>query len=694
MNGRQWKRIIGVAVVILILAASPVLAGPLAPEADLGTAFTYQGRLLESDAPAAGPVDLIFALHSHATADVQLGLSQTIADQELVDGYFTVQLDFGDVFDNTALWLDVQIRPGAEEGAYTPLEPRQALMAVPQAQFAQEAQTASWTGITGLPGGFDDDVDDDTLGALTLCDSGDIAAWNGSAWACAEQGGGGSFWSLSGNSGTTPGTHVLGTTDNVGLHLAVNNDPVLRLLPGASSPNIVGGYDGNAITAGVSGAFIGAGGYSTKGNTVTDDWGIVVGGTENTAGLPDAVLNNASYAVVVGGQANEASGSYAFVGGGSINEASGGFSTVPGGMGNSAVGEFSLAMGFRGQALHDGAFVWSDSTDANFDSAGDDTFNVRTTGGAHFFVGDGDLTVADTPLGAPPPVSISGDGVTVIDSTSAGLMLDVSNAGGPAIAGTSGTGSSIGMAYSPAVLGNSQYGIGVAGLSHSSHGIIGETDAALNEAAGVYGHNRQTAGYRNYGVMGESEATIGVGVYGTSAEALGYGVRAENTHASGVALDVSGSGIIQSTAPTVIKANPLNAVVTGKTALVLNPSENGYLDVTSTSAGEYPLLIPVDVPAQLYGRAMSVYEVEIWYKCESSSSYINITTLRSLQAGTATTLFTEGNNQTSITWKSYTLSSSATPVINGSTFLRLDLTFDSTAHYILIGEITLKLVQD
>jgi len=142
MNGRQWKRIIGLAVVILILAASPVLADPLAPEAALGTAFTYQGRLLENDAPAVGPVDLVFALHSHATADAPVGTSQAVNDKELVDGYFTVQLDFGDVFNSTALWLDIQVRPGAETGTYTSLEPRQPLMAAPQAQFAQEAQTA------------------------------------------------------------------------------------------------------------------------------------------------------------------------------------------------------------------------------------------------------------------------------------------------------------------------------------------------------------------------------------------------------------------------------------------------------------------------------------------------------------------------------------------------------------------------
>ena len=125
----------------------------------------------------------------------------------------------------------------------------------------------------------------------------------------------------------------------------------------------------------------------------------------------------------------------------------------------------------------------------------------------------------------------------------------------------------------------------------------------------------------------------------------------------------------------------------------MNPSENGYLDVASTSVGTYQVMIPVDVPAQLYGRAMSVDEVGIWYRCENSSSYIDITTLRSLEAGTAKDLFTEFGDQKSTSGTSYYLSGS-TPMINGSIFLRLDLTFASTTHYIYIGEITLTLVQD
>ncbi|MEA3339117.1 MAG: hypothetical protein U9R15_04040 [Chloroflexota bacterium] len=39
-----------------------------------------------------------------------------------------------------------------------------------------------------------------------------------------ETGAGGDYWSLTGNAGTTPGIHFLGTTDEVSLTLAVNGN--------------------------------------------------------------------------------------------------------------------------------------------------------------------------------------------------------------------------------------------------------------------------------------------------------------------------------------------------------------------------------------------------------------------------------------------------------------------------------------
>lgn len=54
-------------------------------------------------------------------------------DVAVSDGLFTVELDFGAVFDGVALWLEIAVRPGASTGGYTILSPRQPLTAAPYA---------------------------------------------------------------------------------------------------------------------------------------------------------------------------------------------------------------------------------------------------------------------------------------------------------------------------------------------------------------------------------------------------------------------------------------------------------------------------------------------------------------------------------------------------------------------------------
>jgi hypothetical protein len=46
-------------------------------------------------------------------------------------------LDFGAVFNDTAYWLEIGVRPGASSGAYTDLTPRQPITAAPYALYAQ-----------------------------------------------------------------------------------------------------------------------------------------------------------------------------------------------------------------------------------------------------------------------------------------------------------------------------------------------------------------------------------------------------------------------------------------------------------------------------------------------------------------------------------------------------------------------------
>jgi hypothetical protein len=146
-------------------------------------------------------------------------------------------------------------------------------------------------------------------------------------------------WALTGNAGTNPATNFLGTTDNIALEIRVNNARALRIepatsviCPGAICPNIIMGFSGNSVGAGVIGATIGGGGRAgnTCGptgnqpcyNRVTNDFGTVGGGSTNTA-------SNA-HATVGGGDGNTASGATATVGGGFHNTAAGDYSFVVG----------------------------------------------------------------------------------------------------------------------------------------------------------------------------------------------------------------------------------------------------------------------------------------------------------------------------------------------------------------------------
>jgi hypothetical protein len=203
-----------------------------------------------------------------------------------------------------------------------------------------ELQTTSlpWSSITSKPVGFADDIDNDILGGLS-CANGDIAKWDGVAWHCAsDDTGAGSFWALTGDSGTTPGTNFLGTTDNQALEFRVDNARALRLEPG-TSPSVIGGYSGNSATAGAVGTTIGGGGGASALNRVTDDYGTVGGGRNNQAGDNAGTPSDRAYATIGGGASNTASHLYATVGGGYMNTAGGPDATVAGGYHNSASGD-------------------------------------------------------------------------------------------------------------------------------------------------------------------------------------------------------------------------------------------------------------------------------------------------------------------------------------------------------------------
>lgn len=174
-------------------------------------------------------------------------------------------------------------------------------------------------------------------------------------------------WLLNGNAGTTVGTQFVGTLDNQPLEFKANGLRALRLEPNPTSPNVLGGFNGNIISNGVAGAVIGGGGSVTNLNRVGGSYSAVLAGYNNLAYRGSAVIaggdnNLAAHdrATVSGGFSNWAVGQLSVVAGGAQNLASGVGSIVAGGSQNRATGDFSVAMGNNVTASNTSAIALGD----------------------------------------------------------------------------------------------------------------------------------------------------------------------------------------------------------------------------------------------------------------------------------------------------------------------------------------------
>ncbi|MFN0134948.1 MAG: hypothetical protein ACKVS9_02400 [Phycisphaerae bacterium] len=131
-----------------IAAASTVFA-----QTAIGTAFSYQGQLRDNDAPASGDYDLQFRLFNDST---QVGSTICVDNVAVVDGLFTVALDFGSQFDGNKRSLEIGVRPAGSigdcaSGGYTTLAPRQSITPAPYALKVAGIDGHSLDGAGGTP---------------------------------------------------------------------------------------------------------------------------------------------------------------------------------------------------------------------------------------------------------------------------------------------------------------------------------------------------------------------------------------------------------------------------------------------------------------------------------------------------------------------------------------------------------------
>ncbi|HET7843731.1 MAG TPA: hypothetical protein VFL14_06250, partial [Xanthomonadales bacterium] len=108
----------------------------------VGTPFTFQGSLEDAGVRTNGSYDLQFVVKQTGGTPVTAPITKE--DVQVVDGVFTVELDFGDsVFLGADRKLGVSVRPGPSTGAFVALLPDLPVDAAPYALTSNDALAAA-----------------------------------------------------------------------------------------------------------------------------------------------------------------------------------------------------------------------------------------------------------------------------------------------------------------------------------------------------------------------------------------------------------------------------------------------------------------------------------------------------------------------------------------------------------------------
>jgi len=358
------------------------------------TAITYQGRLTSGPDAANGSYDLSFYVFDAPTSGNQVGPSITNEATGVVNGLFVVNLDFGsNVFTGPPRWLEIGVRTNGTD-AYTILVPRQRMAPSPYALYAQTASAAATSAVANAvaPGSVGSSaLQDKSIDGSKLADN-SISGVHLSPILINN-----TFWSLAGNTGVPAGSSFLGTTDNNALEFKVNGQRAFRIEPTTNTPNVIGGFNGNSVSAHIVGVTIGGGGTRGGTNSVegyqnpsdqldhaTPHFATIGGGNGN-------YISTGGHGTIAGGAGNSIVGQSVSFGGGDGNTIGGGSGnglngskagTIAGGRGNRLTGNF----GSRDCTISGGRNNWIEGDSDPIESAtiagGEDNTIHNTSGGA------------------------------------------------------------------------------------------------------------------------------------------------------------------------------------------------------------------------------------------------------------------------------------------------------------------------
>lgn len=151
--------------------------------------------------------------------------------------------------------------------------------------------------------------------------------------------------------------------------------------------------------------------------------------------------------------------------------------------------------------------------------------------------------------------------------------------------------------------------------------VTGEMLTA-KDGVGVYGsHENTAADAGGAGVWGRTWSPQGAGIEGTGINGA-YGVKGTSDTGTGVygystsgtAIQAAGTGIINSTADSVLYLSPHSMVNRGSANVTLTPQENGGMLIRGVAGGEDKYLsIPVSTFGTLFGAPIYVKAVEVCF---------------------------------------------------------------------------------
>ncbi|MCC7097768.1 MAG: hypothetical protein IT472_11370 [Thermomonas sp.] len=508
---------------LLALALAAALVLPL-PRAQ-AEPFTFQGFLEQSGSPLNGNANLAFKLYDAQSGGTQLGSTITANTYLVLDGVFTIDLNFAGVaFAESNRWLQVEV-------GGTPMGPRIEILPTPVAASARalqgrgvsatapsSGQVLKWNGSAWAPAADDGGTSYSAGTGLALsgstfsvaptyqmpqaCTANQVAKWSGAAWICASDG----DTTYSAGNGLT----LTGSTFSV--------TPTYQM-PQACTANQVAKWSGTAwICAGDGDTTYSAGnGLTLTGSTFSADF--AGSGAATTVARSDhghygqqfsgsSALRGLSIS-----QGNGTSGSTALIA----------TATASSGQTDGVVGvSNSNTIGSRG--------VFGHATASSGDARG-------VQGQSNSTSGRGVFGLASAATGNSTGVwgetaSSTGRGVLGIATATSGANMGVFGRS------DSPEGSGV-RAMNTATSGSTAYAVWGVAASNQGRAIFGDATATIGDTHGVYGRVASPLGTA---VRGESAATSGptIGVAGSTASVDGTAVHGEATATSGQTIGVHG----------------------------------------------------------------------------------------------------------------------------------------------------------